>query len=720
MFTGVFWRDEERSELSIRNTERVRSIAGLSLQAGIIYSVFEGISYYTNFPVSSITGLFESSLRNLLIFFLLGMVSYFFLSIIGWSVRRSLFDPAPKIISLLMLVPGYFFLLHLLEGKGFIYHYIKDPKIIVLLLSFVVLILFFPLTRIMRARIAGHYSGYLAVTFFFITTGYRFVDWGSLFGGEVGGFISLLVIMSITLVLFVLVIGVDRLLRHKFIPAVKQTGLKSRLAVLLGLILILFAWIGTQRSRDKSTFSISSSPNILLVVLDSARMDRFSCYGYERETTPFLESFCEDATLFREAFTPAPWTMPSHASIFTGLYPSAHGMTWKNLRLDSRFLTLPDFLASKGYETTGFCNNPWVNAENGLARGFQTYVEMWKDEVLNPTLYYRIDWFLRRLIGRNDGGALRTHQWVLEWVNRDDRVEQPFFLFINLMECHLWYDAPDAYHQMFLPGSISPSIGAIHSNSLFPLLTGNLSLSDEEWGEFGDIYDGDLRYLDKRLEELFDCLSGKSFMDNTIIIVTSDHGEHLGEHQFVDHQLSLYEPLIQIPLIVKVPDRITGLSAIQEPIQSIDIFPTLMDLIGYHGEIDRFFMQGVSLVGRESSPHQFTVSEYEPPRERIMRFLEKNPEGNTILKYDRALRSIRIDSLKYIWSSDGNSELYNLALDPGESMDIGGELSEVANSMEDRLNDWSDSFEHAEISEREEGALDHETRQRLRALGYID
>ncbi len=692
----------------------------MSLRAGILYSVFEGIAYYTNFPVGSITGVFESSLRNLLIFFLIGMISYFFLSLVGWSVRRSPFDPAPKVISLLILIPVYFFLLHLLEGKGFISHYIKDPKIIALLLSLVVLILFFPLTRIMRARIAARYSGYLAATFFFITIGYGQVGWGSLLRGKVNGFISLLVIMSITIVLFVLVIGIDRLLRQKFIPAVKRAGLRNQLAVLLGLSVIIFAWIGTHRSRDKGSFSASSPPNILLVVLDSARMDRFSCYGYERETTPFLESFCKDATLFREVITPAPWTMPSHASIFTGLYPSAHGMTWKNLYLESRFVTLPGFLASKGYETVGFCNNPWVNEDNGLARGFETYVEMWKDDILNPTLYYRIDWFLRRLLGRNDGGALRTHQWVLEWANRNYQLEKPFFLFINLMECHLWYDAPDAYHRMFLPGSISPSIGAIHSNSLYPLLTGHLSLSDEEWKEYGDIYDGDLRYLDKRLEELFDYLSGKSFMDNTIVIITSDHGEHLGENQFVDHQLSLYEPLIRVPLIVKVPEGTSALSAIQEPVQTIDIFPTLMDLLGYHEEIDRFSMQGRSLVGWESSPHMFTVSEYEPPRERITSFLEKYPEGTAILKYDRALRSIRVDSLKYIWSSDGNSELYDLALDPVESTNMSGELSETADSLEARLKEWSDSFEHAVTTEGEEGNLDRETRQRLRALGYIE
>jgi len=690
-----------------------------SIRASVIFSVLEGISYWIHFPLRSAAGLIESGLKNLALFIALGLAFLLVVTLFRRIFRRLFSDPVPFVLSGFLLFPVYFYLLRLFESDLFISRFSEEPKVMALWLIGFLLILFFIVARSLFSRGSRGTTGILVAVYFFITIGTDHVAWGSINGGGAPGYLSLFAVGIASAGLGFVILRLGRISARAGRRILQ--GLSLRLSIpVAGLLVLISVWMMMRGTGPSGPGSAEVGPHILLVVLDSARQDRFSCYGYGRETTPFLKSFSEGATLYREAISAAPWTMPSHASLFTGLYPTAHGMTWRNLDLGDDLTTLAEFLASKGYRTIGFCNNPWVNRENGLAQGFEEYVEMWREEMLNPTLWDRVEWFFLRFLGRNDGGTFRTIEWVEEWFERVYRPDRPFFLFINLMECHLMYDAPDADHERYLTGDASPVVRRIHSNDLFRILAGEVELTEKEWTDFGDIYDGDLHYLDRKLEELFRFLDRRHFLDQAIVIITSDHGEHLGEHFFIDHQLSVYDPLIRIPLIIKVPEGMAGQIAIDGMVQTVDIYPTLIEMLGYREEAETLGLQGYSLSGQLTSPRTFSISEYDSPKERIDSFLEKNPDRISIRKYDRDLRAIRTDSLKYVWDSNGDGALYDLLQDPGEEIDLvgGGKGAEV--SLEKDLSEWLGSFAHAGGGGMKGAEMDRETLHQLRALGYLD
>lgn len=699
--------------------ERLRFIAEISLVTGIIFSIYEGIYYSLSFPISNLSGFCEMTFKNLVIFLIIGLAGYLFVTIVPQNIRNRLPDLIPVVLSLLISFPVFFFLLYILEWTTVIYRIVSDPKAVVLIIAVPILLLILVLSYPLRDQLRGRYTGIVFSVYFLINPGQHYVDWNSLTRGEFRGAVSLVVVLLVTAAIYLVAMkGQARFLRDDFL-LYHRPGLR-KLVVLLVILAILPSFrermIATERSISLESVD---KPNILLIVLDTARADRFSCYNYERNTTPFLASFSEEATLYPNATSPSPWTLPSHASIFTGLYPSAHGTTWKNAVLADHFQTLPEILSEKGYLTMGFCNNPAVADISGLDQGFERFVEIWRDNIMNPTLFYRIEWFFRRFLGRNDGGALRTNQWVAEWFDRMYRGDRPFFLFINLMECHLWYDAPDRYHELYLEGDLSPAVEKLNSSDLYPILAGYISLSDREWRDFGGIYDGDIHYLDRRLEDLIRFLGKEGYLDDTIVVITSDHGEHLGEHGMIDHMMSLYEPLLRIPLIIRVPEGYPDLPVPDRTVQTVDIYPTILALIGLDEGANREKIQGISLIGQTADTRGMMIAEHEPPVERILDFLEDYPAGTEILKYDRSLKSIQIGSFKYIWGSKGEPELYDLSNDPGEVVNLVEERNEIASDMERRLMEWLSSFEHAAVGEGT-AELDADARQRLKALGYID
>jgi len=690
----------------------------------MVYTFFEGIVFFFDFPLSSFQTYMEISLKNFLLFSAFGL-AFYLLSFLFHAGRLKAYRPnlEPLLISVLIIIPIYFFLFDLIEGNLSIPRYFNSPQLFAVFLILALIPLFVFLSWRMAKNFNGTYPGFVVSFFFFITIGRLCIEWGALFRFEFARCKSFL---------FILIISVGI---HFFVNRILGSFCKSNiviqwfhahaggaLMVLISTGVLLFLLVKYQDFQQKRFRSTGDHANILLIVLDTARSDRFSCYGYRRDTTPFLSSFCENAHMYREAISPAPWTMPAHASIFTGFYPAIHGTTWKNLSLNEGFHTLSEFLAGKGYTTVGLSNNPWLNMKNGMVQGFETFVEMWKLDMRNPTLYTKIEWFILRFFGLNDGGAYRTNQWVLQWFKNIYQRDRPFFLFINYMECHLRFDAPDSYHYKFAREQFSPVVKKLSgTGEMLSILNGDLKLTGEEWRDFGDIYDGDLFYIDKKLEELFHYLKTTSYLENTIVIITSDHGEHLGEHSLIDHQLSLYEPLLMVPLIIKTPQKLPPLPEIMGPVQTIDIYPTLVDLSGFRDDLGGFQFHGLSLLGKDALSRDYTLSEYDIPVDMLNDFLNKHPDSTAILKYNREIKAIRKNSVKYVWSSKGGSELYDLAEDPGELINLKEIKPEEADIMDSRLEELLDSLQKFKPVDdgQTKRQLDDETIQSLKDLGYI-
>jgi len=709
---------ETRDNMDNRMKGRLGLICRESLFSALVFSFFEGIYLRMDFPLFTIQGAIENSVRNLGLFLLAGLSAHLIFSLRGKLSKTSGQDATRLVLSTLISFPVYFFLFSRLEGNGggWIYRFLSDPAHITILLTLPVLLFFFVMSRFLRKTTLERFTGALTATFFFINVGYQYVNCLSVVKGNPMALIVFFAVLFATAMIYLVTVKLQKL-----IPG--ETGRWRKVALMLiPVIALITVFRHSFDSTDPGGQGTEKNePNVLLIILDTARSDRFSCYGYERDTTPFLRSFCEDAVLYRNTVAPAPWTIPSHASIFTGVYPSAHGV-WKPRNiLEDRFRTLAEYLSMKGYDTLGVCNNPYISRGSGLTQGFKTYAEMWKENVMTPALYYRVEWFVLRFMDRADGGASTTNHWVREWLELLHRPSRPFFVFINLMEAHLWSDAPDPVHEKYLRKGYSPVVKNITDKELGPILTGDLPLSRDEWQDYNDIYDADIYYLDSQLRELFSYLEARRYLANTIVVITADHGDHLGEHQMISHVFSLYEPLVRVPLVIRVPDGLPELHEIAGPVQTVDIYPTIMDLLGDREDMADARFQGASLVGKEASPHDFTISEYQFfERPLIASCLESNPGATGILKYQgRSLKAFTVGSLKYIRSSRGDSELYDLSTDPGENHNLIKEREKTADLLDGRLTEWLSSFEH-NVEEAGGRELDEETQRRLRALGYVN
>ncbi|WP_144920825.1 sulfatase [Halorubrum salsamenti] len=333
------------------------------------------------------------------------------------------------------------------------------------------------------------------------------------------------------------------------------------------------------------------NPDVLFVILDSVRRDRVSAYGHGRTTTPNLDQLASEATLFEHAYTAAPWTLPSHCSMFTGLFPSEHGVTNgfsdRSLRLPESIETLTERLSADGYRTAGFSNNPWVGSLSGIDRGFDEYVE-WDLEIgvdgdtdistTRDRLYSAAHGLLAQA-ARQPVFLLKRRLFTSNLVNRATRWlratagdEPPAFTFLNLMEAHSPYFPPkDAFEALDLspPGPIEPRL---LNTKLLAYVLGRNDLPPERRERVLEFYDASLRYQDRKLGQLLSILKETGRYDDTLVVIASDHGKNLGDldrdgtppHSTrgvnTDVPLIVKQPGQDAPERVSDPAKLTGIS----------------------------------------------------------------------------------------------------------------------------------------------------------------
>jgi arylsulfatase A-like enzyme len=478
---------------------------------------------------------------------------------------------------------------------------------------------------------------------------------------------------------------------------------------------------------------MAKRPNIVLLVLDSVRTSNMSCYGYERPTTPHLDRLvAEEAALFEQAIAVGCWTLPVHASLFTGLYPSAHGVMLAKDALPEGTATLARRLGERGYRTACFSNNPYISESTGLTQGFDTVEELWRNTRLHGAERSRASARLKQLERRGgaakslaraarlvkrplsilktwrrwrshaDSGAKLTQERVREWLaSKDDTA--PFFIFVNFMESHEgWksherYNPPRPYNRRFLGRRISfwrvARLTSTQLGASKPRREQDLQITRA-------LYDGAVNYLDDQVGELMNHLDSIGVMDNTVLIVASDHGDSLGEHGHVGHRLYLYEQLVHVPLIVRYPACFAPGSRISHLVQLCDLYPAILELAG-DGDSEASHFK--SLLGaRDVAPHAFVVAENTAPKSL----------DNVVM------RMVRDERFKYIASSNGREELYDLIEDPGESRNLAGSEPSIQREMSGRLREWESSLETTRM-ESGEAEYDEETMERLRGLGYV-
>lgn len=418
----------------------------------------------------------------------------------------------------------------------------------------------------------------------------------------------------------------------------------------------------------------SQAPNVLLVVMDTVRAESLGLHGYARDTSPNLSRWARAGVQFRWAMSPAPWTFPSHCSFLTGRWPTALDAHWKPV-LDSNVPTVAEFLAGRGYLTAGFAANTfWCSYESGLDRGYVHY----EDYPLTPATILGCTqpgrWLLENL---RDPGDYCAAKWsraqsrdaaginraFLDWLSREQGSGRPFFAFLNYLDAHEPFLPPRDGGLRFglRPGSAAESRMLLE---YWDRDKRTLRPRDVELAR--DAYDDCIAALDRQVGALLDQLDRRGVLANTVVIVTSDHGEEFGEHGVFNHGFSLYAPEVHVPLLILGPSIPAG-RAVDRPVGLRDLPSTIADLAGL-GAVAPF--PGRSLAscwrseGDAGDARPLTAfSEVDIPVEIIpQRGRGPSQRGLTVSLVDGGLH--------YLLDVRGTEELYDLAADPGESRDL--------------------------------------------------
>ncbi|WP_433630293.1 sulfatase [Halomicrococcus sp. NG-SE-24] len=478
---------------------------------------------------------------------------------------------------------------------------------------------------------------------------------------------------------------------------------------------------------------LEENPNIVLIVMDTARAD-FVDNSLPAEVTPNIANVAEEGTVFSNSFSSAPWTLPSHASIFTGAYSSKHGAHAGHKRLENDLIRLPEVFEEAGYTTVGMSNNQWISEDFGFDTGFNEFYKGWqrfqtqsnigglqagesshgkwnriaRQMLSGNTLLNLANGLHSKLISNSDNGAKRT---TLEFKNQlsNGYIETPFFCFINFLEPHLDYQPPKSYAKEFLPADVSFDNAMDVPQRPWEFVTNQLSMSDKEFDILESLYKAELNYLDKKIGEIVKKLKREGEWDNTIFTIIGDHGENIGDHGLMDHQYCLYDTLIHVPTIVSGGSFDNG-ETIDPLVQLVDIAPTLVEEAGI--EAPKFDSQCQGIPMQSNSEREYIISEYMAPQPSVDAIESRVGDPNNVMKkYNRSLRSIRTKDYKVIRGSDGTIE----------SINLGNRGSGVPSEIEEELIEKLDHWVQSSTNNSYDGSVDvsRKTKKRLEDMGYI-
>jgi arylsulfatase A-like enzyme len=441
-------------------------------------------------------------------------------------------------------------------------------------------------------------------------------------------------------------------------------------------------------------------PNLVLIVMDTARPDYMSVYGYERPTTPFLEQFAAQGRRFDRAWSVSSWTLPSHASMLTGRLPAAHGAYWHRQEVSQETPLIAERLHAAGYQTAGFSTNILVSHQTGFDRGFDRFDPPFV--LKDPEL----------------GSPHRVLPTIESWLADERDPERPFFLFVNLIDPHLPYLPP---WEMAAPFFESRAQWQADIERFFPsrdpreLLNRHYRrerpLGDEEWQALVRLYEGDLRWTDAIAGGIVAAVDAIADPADSAVLIVSDHGENLGDHGHLAHVFNLYDSNLEVALLARGRGFAPG-SRDDRAAQLTDVYPTLLALAGLEIEpgLDGHDLRRPPLAQRVLS------ASLEFPA--IESFDDRTRATGALAPYQRELIAARSDRYKVIRSTAGDEEIYDLERDPGEERPLPASFDVAEVQALRRQLDATD-FPGGTPFGGATPEFDDETLRQMRELGYI-
>jgi arylsulfatase A-like enzyme len=463
-----------------------------------------------------------------------------------------------------------------------------------------------------------------------------------------------------------------------------------------------------------------NDPNVLLVIVDTLRADHLSSYGYSRNTSPFLTQFAGRGVQFQNAISAASWTLPSHASIMTGRLPHEHGADRPDSYLDNRFPTIAEAFARRGYHTAAFSANWWLFARRlGFGRGFMHFEDFnsVSSAVAQTNLGQRIRNVLLKIspaiapLGRPDGASITRD--MLHWI---DYHPGPFFIAANYMDVHEPYTPPlECLHQFskLKRPRAQVFLGNPRMNKLSP----------EEVADEMDAYDASIRCMDSEFASLVHGLEQRGLMRNTIVVLTSDHGDEFNEHGLMSHSTTLYRELIHVPLIMVGPGIAPAGIPVDRPVSLLELPATLIALS--RGGSQSFTGPSLDLAWKGSDG----IAWPEPVSE-----LAQLPTDPKAPNYYGSLQSVINPDWHLIVGGKNGKELYHWRADAAELTNVaaGGKHAELAEALAEDLKREESGQLAIESTDKPAGTTPPPQKSRpvtaadrdknndyLKALGYI-
>jgi arylsulfatase A-like enzyme len=470
-----------------------------------------------------------------------------------------------------------------------------------------------------------------------------------------------------------------------------------------------------QKQNVASKNADPSRPNVILIVMDTVRADHLSLYGYERDTTPNLRKFAETATVYTNAIAPGDMTLSTHASLFTGMYPSwhhAHYDPWNSAPagrpLSSKFHTLAEVLCEKGYSTIAVvANRAYLSPHFGLNQGFRWYD--WRAPVpfLTNAHFYSIRKGIRDLFiclfshldsDLRNRRAKEVNKEVFNRLNLLKQTQIPFFIFINYMDAHDPYIPPPPFDTLYTNMKQRFSLASYHEMRK-DVMKLKRDVTDKEFSLLLSQYDAGIAYIDYHIGKLIARLSEFGLYENTLLIITSDHGEAFGRRSLLGHGSSVYQDQIRVPLIIKWPD-IPRPKVVVEPVSIVDLMPTVLKFETPSR------IHGRSLLDNGRAKRWSVFSESFPHGD----YLTWHP------RFNRIERAVFSESFKFIGSTSNKKEIYDLSKDSAEQLNFYTSENVISKRLETELHNWiNGQLQHQSTKPVK---LDKQTFDRLKSLGY--
>jgi arylsulfatase A-like enzyme len=421
-------------------------------------------------------------------------------------------------------------------------------------------------------------------------------------------------------------------------------------------------------------------PNIVLITIDTLRSDHCTPYGYNQSTTPFMSALAQQGTLFENVYAPMPTTGPSHATMFTSRYPISHGVVKNGYVLPENELTLAEILRKNGYSTGAIVSSYAVNSKFGLKQGFDFYEEQFIKNASSKLTH----WQGMDVEGLFDRRAEETTATVTKWLKAQKK--KPFFLWIHYFDPHGPYDPPTTFKNKFQRLD-----------------------SDPETNKMLTAYDGEIGYTDDEIQKVVRYIDQQELADDTLLILTADHGEGLGQHNHLHHGMFLYEEAMRVPLVIRWPQKVPAGLRIANRVELLDLSPTILDIAGVQAKNANY--QGRSLKTLLSNPSQSRQSRPIFLQRRL--YENEKYKGKPIVGEKLA---VLIDQWKYIEALKEKSvELYDLSSDPAELNDISRDHPDKVRRFSLMIQDWRKK--HGK--EKYDQSMSKEDIEALKALGYV-